>query len=389
MSAHSTSIEAQTQQRPAPAAPVDGRSFAAAQAFLFGAKTAWTTRLYPLLREDYRRRVQAAQAQGGATPASPEDVAALLQGSTTYQTYAWLERHLQRFKYAGRYGLQPYHAQQRGALEAALEGAARSGAPLEVDPDLPMPRYYTSMDIHQHPGGVWSDPVAGYVYERGARSTTPLAGGRHADLHQRLTDAALARCPAPRRVLDMACGFGKSTRAFCQALPEAQIEAVDLAAPCVKLGAKEAADAGARNVRYRQMNACETDYPGGSFDLVTSTMFLHEMPPPMIEAMLAEAKRVLKPGARMVHLDFLPQVQPQAAAVGDPFLRFIHYGHGRRNNEPYMEPLARMDLEAALRRHGFDDIEIRPFEEAEGTLAPDYPKWRFPWTLIAARRAAD
>ena len=44
------------------AAPIDGRSFAAAQAFLLGTKTAWTTRVYPQLREDYKARVQSATA---------------------------------------------------------------------------------------------------------------------------------------------------------------------------------------------------------------------------------------------------------------------------------------------------------------------------------------
>ena len=68
------------------------------------------------------------------------------------------------------------------------------------------------------------------------------------------------------------------------------------------------------------------------------------------------------------------------------FSRLIHFGHGRRNNEPFMEPLAKMDLAGLLARLGFRDVEIRPFEEAEGTLAPGYRYWRFPWALISAER---
>jgi hypothetical protein len=45
-----------------------------------------------------------------------------------------------------------------------------------------------------------------------------------------------------------------------------------------------------------------------------------------------------------------------------------------------------MDLAGVLERLGFKNIEIAPFEEAEGTLAPGYAYWRFPWTLIAAER---
>src|SRR6185503_14401281 len=211
------------------AVSIDGRSFAAAQAFLLGCKKYWTRTIYPAVREEY---------QAGRK----------LEESVLYQYYCWLERHLQRFKYSGRYGLQPYHAQQRQRLEAELRDARIE---LAENPDYP--DYYTRIDIHQHPGGVWSDPIAGFVYERGARSTTPLAGGRHRDLHDRLASVALEVFPMPSRVLDMGCGFGKSTRPFYETLKDAEVEGVDLSAPCLRLAARDAAAAGAKRVRFRQM----------------------------------------------------------------------------------------------------------------------------------------
>lgn len=334
---------------------IDGRSFAAGQAFLLSVKAHWTRVLYPAVRGEH------------------EKSAASLHGSVLYQYFCWLERHLQRFKYSGRYGLQPYHAQDRVRLENALESA-----PAELKPGIEYPDYYTRVDIHQHPGGVWSDPIAGFVYERGARSTTPLAGKRHLDLHERLTAAALERAGSPQRILDMGCGFGKSTRPFCETLKHAQVEAIDLSAPCLRLAARDASAAGVQRTRFRQMDAARTDYADASFDLVTSTMLLHEMPPAAVERTLAEARRLLRPGAAMVHLDFLPRATA--------FDELIHFGHARRNNEPFMEPLARMDIARVLERLGFRDIEIVPFEEADGALDPQYRYWRFPWTLIAARR---
>ena len=333
---------------------IDGRAFVAGQAFLLSAKAYWTRTLYPAVRAEHEAGKDLGQ-------------------SVLYQYYCWLERHLQRFKYSGRYGLQPYHAQDRERLEKSLHAA-----PAELQQGFEYPEYYTRVDIHQHPGGVWSDPIAGFVYERGARSTTPLAGQRHRDLHERLTAAALERCPAPARVLDMGCGFGKSTRPFYEALPDAR-DRRDRPVGALPAARRARRGAGRRAaVRFRQLDCSRTDYPAGSFDLVTSTMLLHELPPAVIEKTLAEAHRVLRPGARMVHLDFLPGA--------DPFDALIHFGHARRNNEPFMEPLARMDLPALLERLGFRNIEIRPFEEAEGTLAPGYRYWRFPWALISAER---
>lgn len=345
--------------------------------------------MFPALRAEYEARA--------ATPAALND-------STLYQTFAWLERHLQRMKYSGRYGLVNWQARDRAMLEASLVGA-----PAVLDPSLELPRYYVSVDIHQHPGGVWGDPLAGAVYERGARSTTPLAGQRHADLHERFTqqvaalfgragdagDAsakiALGVSPdpgpappcTPQTLLDMGCGFGKSTLPFARAFGAARVEAIDLAAPCLRLAAKTQRDAQLTNVRYAQANAAATQFGVAEFDLVTSTMLLHELPPPVVKDVLREAARVLKAGGWMAHLDFLPQVQPGA----DAFSHFIYYGHARRNNEPFMEPLANMDLAVLLAELGFIDVAIEPFEEAPGALNPANRNWRFPWTVIRARKA--
>lgn len=353
---------------------IDGRSFAAAQAFILDAKLFWTSRLYPALRAEYDARAAAAETP----PSTAREAARLLADSTLYRCFAWLERHLQRMKYSGRYGLQPWHDQDRGALVASLDPAALPQGLLELDPAQGPPGYDTALDIHQHPGGIHTDPIAGFVYERGARTTTPLAGGKHRDLHDRLVGFVTDHGGPPRRMLDMGCGFGKSTAPFYRAFPAAEVVGIDVSPPCLKLAAQDAARAQARNVSFKQRRAEDTGLPDASFDLVTSTMLLHEMPPAAIAATFDEAKRVLAPGGRMIHLDFhhLP----------DPFRRFIHYGHGRRNNEPYMEPFAEMNVAALLAEKGFKNVRLLPFEEAEGTLAPGYARWRFPWTIIAAER---
>ena len=353
---------------------LDDRSFAAGQDFLLTLKTAWTTELFPRLREKALADLPADTAH--------HVFAANLESDPDYQVFAFLERHMQRLKYSGRYGIHMvYAATRREALARRLDPSRLPDGILELDPAFEQPAYYVDCDIHQHPGGVWSDPIAGAVYERGARSTTPLSGGRHRDLHDRLTDLALASGPRPSRVLDMGCGFGKSTRPFYEALrDDGEVVGVDLAGPCLMLAARDAADAQARNVRFLQRDCAATGLEGEAFDLVTSTMLLQEMPPEDVRATLREALRVLKPGGRMLHLDFW--------LLPDGFAEFIHLGHSRRNNEPYMATLRRMDLPAELAEAGFEAVTVEPFEEADGTLAPGYAPWRFPWTAIAAVKPA-
>jgi len=350
---------------------IDDRSFAAAQDFLLASKMYWTKTLTPALRAEIEH------AAAGRPLDTANRIAAVADELPLYRAFAWLERHLQRFKYSGRYGLLPYHVQDRAALEAALAAELPPDL-LQLDPDLPLPTYYTSVDIHQHPGGVWSDEIAGWIYERGARTTTPTLGAAHEDLHDRF--ARLFDVLSPRQILDVGCGFGKSTRPIYARCRDAHVTGIDFSAPVLKLAAHDAARAQARNVRFRQANGEGTDFADESFDVVTSTMLLHEMPPPALSRLFAETWRLLEPGGTMLHLDF--------HAMPDLFRRFLHYGHSRRNNEPYMRPFAEMDLEVELGRVGFTDVTVEPFAETDGALDAGNTAWRFPWTVIRARKAA-
>lgn len=350
---------------------ISERELDAGQRFLLACKGWWTTTLYSRIREEYERR-----AGDGAVRHSVGDVAAIVEDLTAYRYFSWLERHLQRMKYSGRYGLARYYDERRGDLLGRLK-AADADERLQLRPDMSLPAYYTSTDIHQHPGGIWSDDVAGFVYEHGARTTTPLLGEAHGNLHTRLADLVAAEGP-PSRVLDLGCGFGKSTVPIAVRFPEARVEGVDFSAPCLRLAAGTAKEAGLENVRYRQGDAANTELPAESFDLVTSTMLLHELPPEALDRVLAEAQRVLQPGGRMVHLDFYH--------FPDAFAKFMHYGHARRNNEPYMRPVAESDLTGLMRKHGFTDVKIEPFREAEDMGPERKDLWRFPWTVISARK---
>jgi ubiquinone/menaquinone biosynthesis C-methylase UbiE len=352
------------------------RRFEAHQRFVLACKVHWSTQLYPALKSAARERIEIARERGVPAPSDPRAIGALLADEPLLPFYAWLERHLQQMKYAGRDGLVAHHSGHRAVLEAWL--AQADGLPtLELDPALQAPPYYTAFDVHQHPGGLAADTLAGIVYEHGARSTTPLLQ-RHQDLHHRLTEAVRART-TPRHLLDLGCGFGKSTEPFAQADPGLAITAVDLSVPCLRLAALNARERGHARVRFLQRDAAATGLPEAAFDTVTSTMLLHELPPTHLRKVVAETHRLLAPGGWVVHLDF-------AVLEGDAFDRFIHHGHGERNNEPFMQPLDELDIAALHREAGFREVEVLPFEEAPGTLATSHTAWRFPWALVAARK---
>jgi SAM-dependent methyltransferase len=354
---------------------IGDRQFDAYQAFLLGCKLFWTGRIYPELYALYRDKAEDFAQRHGRMPRDADEVAELLKDDTLTQVFSWSERHLQRFKYSGRWGLQTVHERHRAEISREL--ARDFGDVLALDQDFTYPGYFTDVDIHQHPGGVWSDEIAGAVYERGARSTTPLLQ-RDKDLHYRFTEIVNATKRATR-LLDMGCGFGKSTKPFTETLRDAQITGVDIAAPCLKLAARDAVESQTRNVRFMQKDATHTGLGDGEFDVVTSTMLLHEMAPPAIRDLIKESHRLLETGGVAIHLDFLPP--------DDPFLQYVHFGHGQRNNEPWMEPLAKMDVAQTMRDAGFRNVRVVPFEESPGAIAAAYQRWRFPWTIIMGERA--
>jgi ubiquinone/menaquinone biosynthesis C-methylase UbiE len=188
----------------------------------------------------------------------------------------------------------------------------------------------------------------------------------------------------PASILDAGCAFGKTTLAMKRENEEADVIGFDISAPCLKLGHLRANEAGL-DVSFVQTLAEDLVLDDATIDVVTGAMLLHELPPPTLRAALREANRVLRPGGHVAYLDFYAV---PGAAVGE----FFHLGHSRRNNEPFMETLLEMDLEAELIEAGFTNVEIGPFEETDGALTSGdgLPgAWRFPWTLIVAQKPRE
>ena len=365
---------AQTETRPAAQVQTD-RTTRAYQDFLLGAKLFWTRQLYRELYALYRERVAA---QHGQEPQTFEQAEAMVNGDL-YQFFGWLERHIQRMKYSGAYGIIATVDKQRDELLQALAQATAQPSPyLRLNPDLEIPRYFSAVDFHEHPGGVGGDELAGLAYEYGRKTTTPNHIHED-DLHHRLARAV----PKGdyKRIIEFGCGIGKSTYPFKDMYPQAEVYGVDVAAPCLKLAHLRAQEAG-REIFYSQQNIEHTDFPANYFDLVHTTFMLHELPPRAIRNMTAEAWRVLKPGGLFVNLDF-------HSAPGGMFGKLLHYGHSRRNNEVFMRSFDQLDYLAMQREIGFDPAEMRPFDDGTGLITDPTAvpmAWRFPWQLFVATK---
>jgi ubiquinone/menaquinone biosynthesis C-methylase UbiE len=345
--------------------------------FVLGLRTFWARRLYPSLRRDYEARLLAS---GAAAPRTTDEAAAVVEALPGYSLFGWMERNVQKMMWRRlERVVDPHVDRLESGLTAPVRGALGK---LELDPELRLPGYYTETEFHIQPGGVWSGVANAFVYEVGAKI---VMFGQNDDYHFHRLFVETAIAPAEyRAILDMGCGFGKSTRPFVDAFPNAEVVGIDLSAPNLMLAHQQAERLQTR-ITFSQRNAEHTGYPDASFDLVTGSMLIHELPMPTLRGVLTEAYRLLTPGGTIAFLDF--------ARTGEPFRDFIMEGHGARNNEPYMPHLFRTDLASLCQDIGYDRVDLLPFDERGAGLLtngrwPRRDEWHFPWAVLRAEKAS-
>lgn len=325
----------------------------------------WADTIYPRLRVEY----DAARAAG-----STGNAAAVIHALPGYGPFAWLERGSQKLLWRA--------VSDAVEHEAPADESTAGESTLILDADLALPAWYTDWDIHLQPGGIWSSDRAARVYELGARLVM-LGENDDYQFHQLFAASAVPRRDY-RSIVDLGCGFGKSTFPLNQQHPRAEVFGIDLAASCLRLALQRANQRGLR-IQFRQADVIATGLPAGTVDLVTSTMLLHELPLAVLQDLFVEVARLLAPGGLLRFLDF--------QYTGDEFRDLAMTEHGTRNNEPYLAPMMAADVCAIARAAGLRNARWRAFDErGQGMLGelrwPDRSEWHFPWAVLEAERPA-
>ncbi|MDF1521898.1 MAG: bifunctional demethylmenaquinone methyltransferase/2-methoxy-6-polyprenyl-1,4-benzoquinol methylase UbiE [Trueperaceae bacterium] len=176
--------------------------------------------------------------------------------------------------------------------------------------------------------------------------------------------AALAHGPAD--VLDVATGTADLAIALRRARPEARVVGVDFAEAMLAVGRVKAARQGV-DVRLEVGDGTALPYADASFDAVTIAYGLRNFAD--VDAGLREIRRVLRPGGRLVVLEFPP---PPRGAFGRLFRFYFTrvvpvlggWVSGRRSAYAYLpasvlafpEPEA---LAERMRAAGFQNVSFR------------------------------
>jgi len=131
-----------------------------------------------------------------------------------------------------------------------------------------------------------------------------------ADLRWRRRAVALALEKGPRRILDLATGTGDLALLLKASAPEAEVVGADFAPPMLEIARKKASARGL-SVAFQEADALALPFPDGSFDAVTIAFGFRNFAD--YRKALAELRRVLAPGGRLVILEFPP---PPKGAFG-------------------------------------------------------------------------
>ena len=352
-----------------------------------------STRLSPKVRESYEKRVKPAfEQREGRAPESRHEVRKAMAADPVYQTWSALRRNTMEMRQQAGRGMV---LRQLGPLIDKVRQINETSPGLQLDPSVQVPRYVSAMDIHCMPGGYHTELVPGDVlapanYDSGIFATTGGMLGRWNDGGgQALAQWLKKEHPQfkPRRILDLGCTVGHNAVPLAQAFPDAEVIAIDVAAPMLRYAHARARSLGVENINFRQANAEALDYPDGHFDLISTAMFWHESSSKAMPRKLKEIHRLLADGGLTAHLE-----QPQYTGM-DVYEQFVRDWDTYNNNEPFWGVMHEYDLRKMMADAGFDParyfettargvVDRDIFPEA-GSDGEDYGRAAL-WTMFGA-----
>lgn len=222
------------------------------------------------------------------------------------------------------------------------------------NPNLQYPDYYTT-SFHAYEEGnlCWQSAwevesaaraVHAQIWSKGDVSGDPmLRDSYHQVIQQQLKIT-------PTAILDVGCGAGMSTFALQAIYPQAQVTGIDLS-PYFLAVAQHRGQESQQNITWVHAAAESTGLPDASFDSVSACLMFHELPTTAAQAIITEARRLLRPEGYLTIMDMNPQ-SPVFLKMPPYVLTLL------KSTEPYLDQYFALDMEQTFREAGFTTPSI-------------------------------
>ena len=242
-----------------------------------------------------------------------------------------------------------------GRAKTLKDDAGKASGSVKLDSEIQIPRNVSAIDVHLAPGSYHTeyapdDVAAGAIYDNGLNIFAANMMGRNLDdIGESMSNYIRLRYPEfhPEKILDCGCTIGHNSASWARTFPDAAVHAIDVSAPLLRYGNARAQSQGVA-VHFEQMDATELQYEDESFDIVFTSMFLHELPLKDIHNFMAEAFRVLKPGGLFLNMELPPN--DQMKAYDSFYLDWDSY----YNQEPFYKCFRDQNYRELCTRAGFD-----------------------------------
>jgi len=249
-----------------------------------------------------------------------------------------------------------------GQAKELRDDNSKASGSVKLDSDVEIPRNVSAVDVHLAPGCYHTeyapdDVAAGAIYDNGLSIfAANMMGGNLDDIGESMANYVRLKYPDfhPEKILDCGCTIGHNSAAWAKTYPDAEVHAIDVSAPLLRYGNARAQSQGVA-VQFEQMNATALQYEDESFDVVFTSMFLHELPLKDIRTFMAEAFRVLKPGGLFLNMELPPNDQMQA--YDSFYLDWDSY----YNQEPFYKCFRDQNYEQLCTSAGFEPEQCVQF----------------------------
>lgn len=158
--------------------------------------------------------------------------------------------------------------------------------------------------------------------------------------------------PRQIRILDVACGTGRTLRMIRGMLPKASLHGVDLSPAYLRKANQLLSQIPGELPQLMQANAEALPYQSDYFHAVTTVFMFHELPGPVRQHVINESFRVVKPGGTFIICDSIQlSDSPDLELLMENFPAMFH--------EPFYRNYVNDDLIARLREAGFEDVSVQ------------------------------